>query len=38
VDVTRASDLLILAAPPAANLRLLDELHDQMNTGAKAQR
>jgi len=34
VDVARAADLLMLAAPPAANLRLLDELHDHMNTGA----
>src|SRR5207244_12175484 len=32
VDVARAADLLMLAAPPAANLRLLDELHDHMNT------
>lgn len=34
VNVARASDLLILAAPPAANLRLLEDLHDQIGPGA----
>lgn len=34
VDVARASDLLILAAPPAANLRLLEDLHGQIGPGA----
>jgi len=34
VDVARAADLLVLAAPPAANLRLLEALHDQIGPGA----
>jgi prephenate dehydrogenase len=33
-DVARAADLLILAAPPAANLQLLDGLHDQLPRAA----
>ncbi|HKW40421.1 MAG TPA: prephenate dehydrogenase/arogenate dehydrogenase family protein [Gemmatimonadales bacterium] len=33
-DVARAADLLVLAAPPAANLRLLDSLHDQLSPAA----
>lgn len=34
VDVVRAADLLLLAAPPAANLRLLDNLRHEMGPGA----
>ena len=34
VDVARASDLLVLAAPPTANLALLERLHDQLGPGA----
>lgn len=34
VDVARASDLLVLAAPPGANLALLERLHDQLGPGA----
>jgi len=35
-DVARAADLLILAAPPAANLELLDALVPQLRAGALA--
>lgn len=34
VDVTRAADLLLLAAPPAANLQLLEKLHEATGPGA----
>lgn len=33
-DVARAADLLILAAPPAANLKLLETLAPQLSAGA----
>jgi prephenate dehydrogenase len=33
-DVARVAELLILAAPPAANLKLLDALHDQLARAA----
>src|SRR5207248_1665457 len=33
-DVARAAELLVLAAPPAANLALLDTLHPQVAAGA----
>jgi prephenate dehydrogenase len=35
-DVARVADLLILAAPPAANLELLDSLIPQLHAGALA--
>ncbi len=34
VDVARAAELLVLAAPPAANLRLLEGLVDHIGPGA----
>lgn len=33
-DVARAAELLVLAAPPGANLNLLDALHDQLAPAA----
>lgn len=33
-DVARRSELLVLAAPPAANLQLLEDLHAQLPAGA----
>jgi prephenate dehydrogenase len=33
-DVARAADLLVLAAPPAANLQLLDDVYSQLSAQA----